>query len=100
METTKVAIIGIGDISGIYLGNVTQLFKRVEIIGGCDVNRERAERAQEEYNIPEIYETMHDALADDEVEIILNLTRPYEHFDVTKGALEADKHVYSEKPLG
>src|SRR5690554_1901594 len=100
METTKVAIIGIGDISGIYLENLTKLFKQIEIIGVCDLIRERAERAQEKYNIPKIYETMHDAFADDEVEIILNLTRPYEHFDVTKGALEAGKHVYSEKPLG
>lgn len=34
-----------------------------------------------------------------EVEIIVNLTRPYEHFAVTKAALEAGKHVYTEKPL-
>ena len=43
---------------------------------------------------------MHDAFADPEVDIVLNLTRPYEHFAVTKAALEAGKHVYSEKPLG
>ena len=100
METTKVAVIGVGDISGIYLENLTKLFKQVEVVGVCDLIRERAERAQEKYNIPKIYDTMYDAFADDEVEIILNLTRPYEHFDVTKGALEAGKHVYTEKPLG
>jgi len=43
---------------------------------------------------------MHDAFADPEVEMVLNLTRPYEHFEVSKAALEAGKHVYSEKPLG
>ena len=100
METTKVAFIGVGDISGIYLENLTKLFKQIEVIGVCDLVREKAERAQEKYSIPKIYETMYDAFADDEVEIILNLTRPYEHFEVTKAALEAGKHVYSEKPLG
>ena len=100
METTKIAFIGVGDISGIYLENLTKLFKQIEIVGVCDLIRERAEKAQQEYNIPKIYETMYDAFADDEVEIILNLTRPYEHFEVTKAALEAGKHVYSEKPLG
>lgn len=100
METTKVAVIGVGDISGIYLQNLTQLFKQVEVVGVCDLVREKAERGQERFGIPKIYETMYDAFADEEVEIILNLTRPYEHFGVTKAALEAGKHVYSEKPLG
>src|SRR5690554_1853578 len=100
METTKIAFVGVGDISGIYLKNITELFKELEIVGVCDLVREKAERAAEKYNIPKIYDTMYDAFADPEVDIILNLTRPYEHFEVTKAALEAGKHVYSEKPLG
>ena len=100
METTKVAFVGVGDISGIYLENLTKLFKQIEVVGLCDLIREKAERAQERYGIRKIYDTMYDAFADEEVDIILNLTRPYEHFEVTKAALEAGKHVYSEKPLG
>jgi predicted dehydrogenase len=100
MERTKVAIIGIGDISGIYLENLTKIFRQIEVVGVCDLVREKAEKAQAKFGIAKIYETMHDAFADDQVEIIVNLTRPYEHFEVTKDALEAGKHVYSEKPLG
>lgn len=100
MSKVKVAMIGVGDISGIYLKNITETFHELELIGVCDLVRSKAEKAQETYGIPKIYETMHDAFADPEVEIILNLTRPYEHFEVTKGALEAGKNVYSEKPLG
>ncbi len=40
-----------------------------------------------------------DVFADPEVDIVLNLTRPYEHFGVSSEALKAGKHVYSEKPL-
>jgi len=100
MKTVKIAMIGVGNISGIYLKNLTGLFKEVELIGVCDLVRERAEKAQQAYGIPKLYETMHDAFADPEVDVILNLTRPYEHFEVSKAALEAGKHVYSEKPLG
>lgn len=99
MKKVNVAIIGVGDISGIYLKNITEIFGGVKIVGVCDLVREKAERAQTEYRIPKIYPTMHDAFADDEVEMVLNLTRPYEHFDVTQAALLAGKHVYSEKPL-
>ena len=100
MKTVKVAMIGVGNISGIYLKNITGTFCGLELIGVCDLVRERAEKAQKEYNIPKLYETMHDAFADPEVELVLNITRPYEHFEVSKAALEAGKHVYSEKPLG
>ncbi len=96
----NVAMIGVGAISGIYLKNITQVFKEIRLIGVCDLIRERAEKAQAEYNVPKLYETMHDAFADLEVDIVLNLTRPYEHYEVTKAALLAGKHVYSEKPLG
>ncbi|MBQ7915432.1 MAG: Gfo/Idh/MocA family oxidoreductase [Firmicutes bacterium] len=100
MKKINVAMIGVGNISGIYLKNITGLFKELNLIGVCDLVRERAEKAQADYNIPKIYETMHDAFADPEVDIVLNLTRPYEHYEVTKAALLAGKHVYSEKPLG
>ena len=96
----KVAMIGVGAISGIYLKNITETFHELELIGVCDLVRERAEKARAEYHVPKLYETMHDAFADPEVEIVLNLTRPNEHFEVTKAALLAGKHVYSEKPLG
>lgn len=99
-KPVKIAMIGVGAISGIYLDNISKTFSDIELIGVCDLVRERAEKAQQEYGVPKLYETMHDAFADPEVELVLNLTRPYEHFDVTQAALLAGKHVYSEKPLG
>jgi predicted dehydrogenase len=38
-------------------------------------------------------------LEDSDVELVLNLTNPRDHFNTTKACLEAGKHVYSEKPL-
>lgn len=99
MKRTKIAIVGIGDISGIYFKNITSMFKEIEILGVCDLIKEKAQQAKETYNIPKIYESIHDIFKDPEVEIVLNLTRPYEHYEITKKALEASKHVYSEKPL-
>jgi predicted dehydrogenase len=100
MNKVKVAMIGVGAISGIYLENITKVFTDIELLGVCDLIRERAEQAQEKYQIKKLYATMQEAFADSEVDIILNLTRPYEHYEVTNAALLAGKHVYSEKPLG
>ncbi len=95
----KIGMVGVGAISGIYLNNLTKVFKEVELIALCDLVREKAQKAAGEYNIPKIYDTMEELFADKEIDIVLNLTRPYEHFEVSKKALEAGKHVYSEKPL-
>lgn len=99
MDKTKIAIIGLGDISEIYLENITNIFTEIEIIGVCDLINERAKQVEEKYQIPKTYDRMEDAFNDSQVEIVLNLTRPTEHFKVTKAALESGKHVYSEKPL-
>ena len=64
-----------------------------------DLIRERAENAVKNYNIPKLYNDMYELFADPDVDIVLNITRPYEHYEVTKAALNAGKHVYSEKPL-
>ena len=96
----KIGIVGVGCISGIYLQNITQVFDGIEVIGVCDLIRERAESAVRQYGIPKLYENMQELFADPEVDIVLNLTRPYQHYAVTKAALLAGKHVYSEKPLG
>ncbi|MDR1734194.1 MAG: Gfo/Idh/MocA family oxidoreductase [Oscillospiraceae bacterium] len=95
----RIGFVGVGNISGIYLENITKNFKEIEIIGVCDLVREKAERAVKQYNIPKLYNDMYELFADPEVDIVLNITRPYEHYEVSKAALEAGKPVYSEKPL-
>lgn len=98
-NTVKIGFVGVGDISSIYLENITNMFKEIEIIGVCDLIRERAENAVKKYNIPKLYNDMHELFADDEVDIVLNITQAYNHYEVTKAALLAGKNVYSEKPL-
>lgn len=96
----RIGVVGCGCISGIYLHNMTRLFKEIEVAGVCDLIRERAEKQAAAYGIKRIYKDMHEMYADPSVDLILNITRPYQHYEVTKAALEAGKHVFTEKPLG
>lgn len=100
MQKARIGIVGCGDISGIYLTNLTNMFKELDITGVCDLVDAKAEKAFSSYNIPRKYKDMHEMFADPTVDIVLNITRPYEHYDVTMAAIAAGKHVYAEKPLG
>ncbi len=95
----KIGFVGVGCISGIYLKNITSVFREIEIAGLCDLVRERAENAAKQYGVQKVYADMYELFNDPEVDIVLNITRPKEHYFVTKQALLAGKHVYSEKPL-
>ena len=97
----NIGLVGCGDISGIYIQNMRDVFSReIKLVAVCDLIKERAEKAKNAYGDCKIYDTMDELFADPDVDIVLNLTRPYQHYGVTKGALLAGKHAYSEKPLG
>ena len=93
--TLKVGLIGCGNISDVYLLNAPQ-FRDFAITACADINLAAAERQSERHAIPAL--SVADLLASD-VDIVLNLTIPEAHAEVSLSALEAGKHVYSEKPL-
>ena len=95
----KIGVVGCGNISGIYLRNIGGVFQNIEIAGVCDLIREKAETQAAAYGGLRIYRDMYEIFDDPDVDIVLNITRPNDHYGVTKEALLHGKHVYSEKPL-
>jgi predicted dehydrogenase len=95
---TGIGIIGCGDISGIYLQNLTRRFRDARVVACADLIAERAEKAAAEYGVAKAV-PVDELLRDPGVEIVLNLTIPKAHADVSLAALAAGKHVYLEKPL-
>lgn len=95
----KIGIVGQGNISDIYLSNIGHMFPNIVVAGTCDLVREKAETMAKLFGVPRIYRDMYELFDDPEVDIVLNITRPNDHYGVTKAALLAGKHVYSEKPL-
>lgn len=91
-----VGIIGCGNISTTYF-SLAPLFKGLNVLACSDLNMNAAELRAEEYGVKA--QTIEDLLANDELDIIVNLTIPDAHYAVSKRILEAGKHVYSEKPL-
>jgi predicted dehydrogenase len=97
-ERMRIGIIGCGNICPVYL-RVAQIFPMLEIRAVADILPERARARAEEFNIPRAC-TPEELLADPEIEVVLNLTVPKAHAPLNRAALEAGKHVYTEKPFG
>lgn len=99
MTTTKIAVIGAGDISRVYLENLTKLFRQIEVAGIYSRTAERARAQAEQFGIPRVYGSMEELLNDPATTIILNLTPPQQHFELSMRCLQAGKHVYTEKAM-
>lgn len=97
MEPLRVGIVGLGNISGIYLKNLSA-FEATTVVAVADLDRSRAEKAAEEHGIPNVV-TPDELVAHDDVDLVLNLTIPAAHGSVAIDAVSNGKHVYNEKPL-
>lgn len=97
MQRVKVGVIGCGNISNAYLTHMAEHeLLDVAVCADLDVARARAKAV--EHNVARAC-GVDELLADDDVQIVVNLTIPAAHAAVDLQIIEAGKHVWSEKPL-
>ncbi len=97
MTSFGLGFVGTGNIAGGYARDVPS-HPGIRLVAATDLQADRAAGFAAEHGC-RAHETLDELLADPEVDIVVNLTVHHAHFEVTKRALEAGRHVYSEKPL-
>lgn len=97
MKKMKTAVIGCGGICNRYLTNLKNMFSIIDLVGCYDRHDDRCQAMAEKHGIRKL--SMEDILNDPEIELVVNLTQPKSHFDVTGKLLNAGKHVYTEKVI-
>ena len=97
MRKVGIGVVGCGDISKAYL-KAAQRFPVLDLKAVADMRSEAAEIRGAEFGVPAM--RVDQMLKRDDIEIVVNLTVPLAHTDVSLAVLNAGKHVHSEKPLG
>ena len=92
----KVGLIGCGHIAETYF-RAHKYFNNFKIIKCADIKEKAAKKCASTYKIKSL--SVKEILNDDEIDIILNLTIPKAHYEISKKALLHNKHVYTEKPM-
>lgn len=93
----KIGVIGCGYVFDHYMTTLPK-HPGISIAGVADTHMARARDVGNYYGL-HVYETAEALLADPDVEIVANFTSIESHYEISRRALEAGKHVYSEKPL-
>jgi predicted dehydrogenase len=97
MRKVGFGIIGCGVISKAYL-TAAKRFANLELRAVADMRGPAAATCGAAFGVPAL--RVDEMLKRDDIEIVVNLTVPLAHTDVSLAVLHAGKHVYSEKPLG
>ena len=98
MEKVKYAIIGCGSVSwNRYFTRVPDI-TRGQLVAVCDISAERAKRPAEMYHVP-AFTDLDEMLAKSDFDLLVNLTNEQMHFALNLKALQAGRHVYTQKPM-
>ena len=95
IKPMTVGVIGTGMICRIYIENMAKRFEILKLVAVADIAIEKAQEVADIYGVRAC--TVDEVISDPEIDIILNLTPPFVHYDIMKRALLAGKHVYTEK---
>jgi len=97
MNRLRIGIVGCGVISEIYMKNLTESFSSLKVVCCADAIKEKAADRAAQFGIANV--GVDELLENQNVDVVLNLTTPQQHADISLKALRQGKHVYSEKPL-
>jgi predicted dehydrogenase len=97
-DPVRIAIVGCGNISGGYARSLATRPGKIRLVGAYDVDPERVQAFCASHG-GRAYTDLDALLADEELELVVNLTSHHAHTAVSLAALNAGKHLHSEKPL-
>jgi len=93
----NIAIVGCGYVAEFY-GKTLSNYRNLKLVGVYDQNEKNLQAFCRRWSTRR-YGNLEQLLEDKSVQLVLNLTNPRNHYEVTRQCIEAYKHVYSEKPL-
>jgi predicted dehydrogenase len=100
MRTVNVGVVGCGAVAqGVYLPEFHRLHDKATLVAVCDRVEARARAAQQRFGARTYYTDLQRFLHESNAEIVVNLTPHQAHMPVSLAALQAGRHVYTEKPL-
>lgn len=99
MKTVKLGSVGLGRLGYEHAKNIATSIPGVELVAICDVNAEAANRVAEELKVPNVYTDFAEMCANPEIDGVVIVSPSMFHSEQIKIAMEAGKHVFTEKPL-
>ncbi|MCB0066480.1 MAG: Gfo/Idh/MocA family oxidoreductase, partial [Caldilineaceae bacterium] len=97
-ERVRVGVIGVGQIGKRHVETYAKM-PNVELVAIADVNEAEANRVAGLHGVANVYTSLHDLLARDDIQAVDVCLHNNYHMPATVAALESGKDVFCEKPM-
>ena len=100
MEKLRIGIAGLGRLGKVHAGNIANKIPNAELTAACSIVPAELEYAKNNLGVTDVYTDYREMLAKADIDAVAIVTTSSEHCWQIEAALDAGKHVFSEKPLG
>jgi myo-inositol 2-dehydrogenase / D-chiro-inositol 1-dehydrogenase len=100
MNKLKIGSVGLGRLGIRHAENIAVKLQHAELTALCDINESLLSTTADRLNVPRRYTRFEDLIADDDLDAVVIVSPSALHTGQIEAALQAGKHVFSEKPLG
>lgn len=100
MRKVKIGIAGLGRLGKEHAKNLAFKIANAELTAACSIIPSELEFAKKELGVTDVYDDYREMLAKADIDAVAIVTTSSEHCWQIAAALDAGKHVFSDKPLG
>lgn len=100
MEKLRIGIAGLGRLGKLHADNIANRVRGAELTAACSIVPDELEYAKEKLGVKKVYLDYREMIRDPDIDAVVIVTTSREHCWQIEAALDAGKHVFSEKPLG
>jgi myo-inositol 2-dehydrogenase/D-chiro-inositol 1-dehydrogenase len=100
MDRVRIASVGLGRLGLRHAENVAARIPNAELVALCDINEKALKETAQKLNVPKTFTTFEEMIAQPDIDAVILVSPSALHTGQISAALEAGKHVFSEKPLG
>ena len=100
MKKLRIGIVGLGRLGKVHAQNIAYKIPNAELTAACSIVPAELEYAKQELGVTDVYTDYREMLAKADIDAVVIVTTSSEHCWQIEAALDAGKHVFSEKPLG
>jgi predicted dehydrogenase len=98
MERVRLGIVGVGNISQLNVPGYLE-HPNCDVVALCDSNLDRARTLAAAWDVPNVYGSLDDLLADPKIDAVEILTPTFLHVEHVIAAADAGKHISCQKPI-
>jgi myo-inositol 2-dehydrogenase/D-chiro-inositol 1-dehydrogenase len=100
MNKVKVGIAGLGRLGKVHANNIAFKIPNAELTAACSIVPQELEYAKNELGVKDVYLDFKEMVSKADIDAVAIVTTSGEHCWQIEYALDSNKHVFSDKPLG